>query len=93
MLGRRKRFQQRTQLGILSPDRLCRKLALAGGHSRRRPNVITDKNRFQRHRRLRALVAHELGIESRDDFRGGRRFVCEIVRVPEQLVGDEYPGL
>ena len=40
------------------------------------PNVIADEDRFERHRRLRALVAGNFGVERGDDFRGGGRLVA-----------------
>src|ERR1035438_9639860 len=57
VLGRWKSFQQRTQLRILRPDSLGANFALAGWHPSRLPYVIPDKDGFQRHRRLCALVA------------------------------------
>ena len=67
--------------------------AFAGRQPGHLPHVVPGKDRFQRHRRLGALVAGDFGVQRGDDFRGRGRFVGQIVRVPEQLAGHGDAGL
>ena len=93
MLGCRKLVHQRAEFQLLRPNRLRLNLTFGGRQLGQGANVIAGKDRLQRHRRLRALVAGKLRVQRGHHLRSGGLFVRQILRVFEQLAGHGNPGL
>ena len=93
VLGRRHRLEQLSGALMTAQNRVRRDLALLRRDSRAGANVVAHKNRLERKRRLRALVAVDFEVERGNDFLRRRHFVLEIGHVFQNLAGDGEPRL
>ena len=79
MFGGGNRFQQRAELdAVLHPDLRGGDFARGRRQAGRIAQFVAGKNRFQRDRRLGALMRRDVRVQRGDDFAGRRRLVRQI---------------
>ena len=79
MFGGGNHFQQGTQLDAFLQPHLCGGYFTGGGrYTGGLAQFIARKNRFQGHRRLRALVGGDVGVQRGNDFVGRGGLVFQI---------------
>ena len=93
MFGGRNQFQHRAELDVfLRPDLRVGDFVSARRQSGDGAEFIADKDRFERDRRLGALMGGNVRVQRRNDFVGGRLFVRQIGCIFEDFADHRHAG-
>ena len=92
VLGGRHQLEQLPDFQVLRPDRSRGEIAFGSRHVGCRAQFVADKDRLERQRGLRPLMARDLDVQHLDRFSHRRALVGQVHQVLLQLVGNAQPG-